>query len=191
MGLVRCARHRHDSADSAARCCDADEILLKQAVRELRGHGLILGPVRRRALPALTDPAVAPALKAVHDDPGHPWTVESLGTRAGTPLSAIEQRTRYTSEFAFAKAFKRRFGSPPAAYRQQVRTAGDEQADTTDGVEWKFQQFQWKLEAEALIERRASAPSRSAEPTPLFRCGGSARGTARRPRDSCPRSSRS
>ncbi|MFD0262325.1 AraC family transcriptional regulator [Kitasatospora indigofera] len=113
---------------------------------------------------ALTDPAVAPALKAIHDDPGHPWTVESLGTRAGlsraafarrfasvvgeppltyltnwrmataarllhhsaAPLSTVAQHTGYTSEFAFAKAFKRHFGAPPGAYRRQVRTAGDE-----------------------------------------------------------------
>ncbi|MFJ7157221.1 AraC family transcriptional regulator [Streptomyces sp. NPDC101118] len=113
---------------------------------------------------ALTDPAVAPALKAIHDDPGHPWTVESLGTRAGlsraafarrfasvvgeppltyltnwrmataarllhrspAPLSTIAQQTGYTSEFAFAKAFKRHFGSPPGTYRRQAGTAGGE-----------------------------------------------------------------
>lgn len=113
---------------------------------------------------ALTDPVVAPALKAIHDDPGHPWTVESLGARAGlsraafarrfasvvgepplayltnwrmataarllrrsqTPLSAIAQHTGYTSEFAFAKAFKRHFGSAPGAYRKQVETVDGE-----------------------------------------------------------------
>ncbi|MEZ0108492.1 AraC-like DNA-binding protein [Catenulispora sp. EB89] len=110
---------------------------------------------------ALDDPVVAPALQAIHDDPGHPWTVESLGERAGlsraafarrfatvvgdppltyltdwrmvtaarmlrqsgAPLAAIAQRNGYTSEFAFAKAFKRRFGMPPGAYRKELRQA--------------------------------------------------------------------
>lgn len=112
---------------------------------------------------ALDDPLVAPALQAIHDDPGHAWTVESLGERAGLsraafarrfatvvgeppltyltswrmvtaarmlrqsgdPLSAIAERNGYTSEFAFAKAFKRQFGLPPGAYRRELRTAGD------------------------------------------------------------------
>ena len=110
---------------------------------------------------ALNDPLIAPALKAIHDDPAHPWTVESLGSRAGLsraafarrfatvvgepPLSylttwrmavaarmlretvdslgAVAESTGYTSEFAFAKAFKRHFGAPPGAYRRERRTA--------------------------------------------------------------------
>ncbi|WP_072655558.1 helix-turn-helix domain-containing protein [Kitasatospora aureofaciens] len=46
--------------------------------------------------------------------------------RGPAPLSTIAQHTGYTSEFAFAKAFKRHFGSPPGAYRKQLRTAADE-----------------------------------------------------------------
>ncbi|MFJ8039039.1 AraC family transcriptional regulator [Kitasatospora sp. NPDC096147] len=110
---------------------------------------------------ALNDPLIAPALKAIHDDPGHPWTVESLGSRAGLsraafarrfstvvgepplsylttwrmavaarslresadPLGTVAERAGYTSEFAFAKAFKRHFGAPPGAYRRERRAA--------------------------------------------------------------------
>lgn len=110
---------------------------------------------------ALTDPLIAPVLRAIHDDPGRPWTVESLGDEAGlsraafarrfnalvgeppltylttwrmttaarllretdTSLSGIAERTGYTSEFAFAKAFKRQYGIPPGAYRRQSRAA--------------------------------------------------------------------
>ncbi|MEU9143593.1 AraC family transcriptional regulator [Streptomyces sp. NPDC048349] len=110
---------------------------------------------------ALNDPLIAPALKAIHDDPAHPWTVESLGSRAGLSraafarrfttvvgepplsylttwrmalaarmlretvgsLSAVAENVGYTSEFAFAKAFKRHFGAPPGAYRRERRTA--------------------------------------------------------------------
>jgi AraC-like DNA-binding protein len=105
---------------------------------------------------ALTDPLIAPALKAMHGDPAHPWTIESLGRQAGLSraafarrftsvvgeptlsylttwrmataarmlsetgdaLSIIASRTGYTSEFAFAKAFKRHFGAPPGTYRR-------------------------------------------------------------------------
>ena len=56
---------------------------------------------------ALDDPVVAPALQAIHDDPGHPWTVESLGMRAGLSRAA----------------FARRFGMPPGAYRRELREA--------------------------------------------------------------------
>ncbi|MER5935232.1 helix-turn-helix transcriptional regulator [Streptomyces sp. NPDC002054] len=53
-------------------------------------------------------------------------TAARLLHQSPTPLSTIAQHTGYTSEFAFAKAFKRHFGSPPGAYRKQVKTAGDE-----------------------------------------------------------------
>ncbi len=104
---------------------------------------------------ALSDPAVAAALRAVHGDPARPWTVEELGARAGLsraafarrftalvgrpplayltwwrmttagrmlregdePLRSIAARTGYTSEFAFAKAFKREYGVAPGQYR--------------------------------------------------------------------------
>lgn len=38
------------------------------------------------------------------------------------PVQAVAQRTGYTSEFAFAKAFKREHGLAPGRYRQQSRT---------------------------------------------------------------------
>ncbi|MFB7383619.1 AraC family transcriptional regulator [Kitasatospora purpeofusca] len=110
---------------------------------------------------ALNDPLIAPALKAIHDDPAHPWTVESLGGRAGlsraafarrftavvgepplsylttwrmaiaarmlretgASLSDVAENAGYTSEFAFARAFKRHFGAPPGAYRRERRVA--------------------------------------------------------------------
>jgi AraC-like DNA-binding protein len=103
----------------------------------------------------LGDPAVNAALRAVHDDPAHPWTVEDLGKEAGlsraafarrftmlvgrpplayltwwrltlaarlltegdAPLAAIAQRVGYSSEYAFATAFKREYGMAPGRYR--------------------------------------------------------------------------
>ncbi|MGW0907953.1 AraC family transcriptional regulator [Streptomyces sp. NPDC002853] len=114
---------------------------------------------------ALADPAVAAALRAVHGDPAHPWTVENLGALAGLsraafarrfaatvgtpplayltwwrmtaagrllreedlPLRQVAERSGYTSEFAFSKAFKREFGVAPGQYRR-LRAAGHDVA---------------------------------------------------------------
>ncbi|MEV6325348.1 AraC family transcriptional regulator [Nocardia sp. NPDC051787] len=108
---------------------------------------------------ALADSSISVALRDIHDDPAHPWTVEQLAGRArlsraafakrfvqlvgrsplayvtwwrmtmaaralrdtDEPLAAIATRTGYTSEFAFAKAFKREFGSAPGGYRRTAR----------------------------------------------------------------------
>ncbi|MDL4817856.1 AraC family transcriptional regulator [Actinomadura opuntiae] len=105
---------------------------------------------------ALRDPAVAAALRAVHDEPGRPWTVRSLACRADLsraafarrftatvgapplayltwwrmtvaarllrdtdlPLRSVAERVGYTSEFAFAKAFKREFAEAPGRFRE-------------------------------------------------------------------------
>ncbi len=105
---------------------------------------------------ALGDPAVAGALRALHDDPARSWTVQELGTLSGLsraafarrftalvgrsplayltwwrmttagrllrtddlPLRAVAQRSGYSSEFAFAKAFKREYGVAPGQYRK-------------------------------------------------------------------------
>lgn len=108
---------------------------------------------------ALGDPAISAALHALHRDPALPWTVETLGARAGLSraafsrrfttligqppltyltwwrmttaarllresdalLSEVAARIGYTSEFAFANAFKREYGIAPGAYRRQGR----------------------------------------------------------------------
>jgi AraC-like DNA-binding protein len=110
---------------------------------------------------ALHDPAVATALRAIHNAPGRQWTVEELGMRAGlsraafarrfaalvgqppltyltwwrmtlaarllrdsdAPLVAIARKVGYTSEFAFAHAFKREYGSAPGGFRRAPVTA--------------------------------------------------------------------
>ena len=107
---------------------------------------------------ALADPAVAAALRAIHGDPAHPWTVGELGATGGLSRAAfarrftalvgeppltyltwwrlttagrllrtddlslrqVAERVGYTSEFAFAKAFKREYGAAPGQYRRQA-----------------------------------------------------------------------
>ncbi|GAA2143817.1 AraC family transcriptional regulator [Glycomyces algeriensis] len=53
---------------------------------------------------ALRDSAVAPALRAIHGDPGRQWTVEELGAQARL------------SRAAFARRFTRLVGQPPLTY---------------------------------------------------------------------------
>jgi len=110
---------------------------------------------------AINDPSISSALAAIHEDPAHPWTVETLGARCGlsrsafaerftamvgeppltyltwwrmttggrllcesdAPLSAIAQHVGYSSEFAFAKAFKREFGIAPGRFRRTPSTS--------------------------------------------------------------------
>ena len=117
---------------------------------------------------ALSDPAISAALQAIHRDPAHRWTVETLAAQAGLsraafsrrftaligqgpgtylawwrlsiaasmlratdqPLSEVATRIGYTSEFAFANAFKRHHGIAPGKYRSQ-RTANP--ATTREG----------------------------------------------------------
>ncbi|MFE2640393.1 cupin domain-containing protein [Streptomyces scopuliridis] len=55
-------------------------------------------------LSALSDPQLAPALRDLHTDLAHPWTVEELARRAGM------------SRAAFAAAFKRKTGDSPINY---------------------------------------------------------------------------
>lgn len=50
------------------------------------------------------DPLVGPALRLIHDDPAHPWTVASLATKAGA------------SRAAFARRFAALVGEPPMTY---------------------------------------------------------------------------
>jgi AraC-like DNA-binding protein len=105
---------------------------------------------------ALNDPPTTAALRAIHHDPAHPWTVAALAAEAGlsrapfarrfndlvgqppltyltwwrmitasrllrdsdAPLSLVAAQVGYTSEFAFANAFKRGYGIAPGRYRR-------------------------------------------------------------------------
>jgi AraC-like DNA-binding protein len=53
---------------------------------------------------ALTDPVVAAALAALHEDPAHPWSIATLGDRVGLSRAALTRR------------FTALVGRPPMAY---------------------------------------------------------------------------
>ncbi|ADB49944.1 AraC family transcriptional regulator [Conexibacter woesei] len=58
---------------------------------------------------ALEDPAAGPALRAIHSDPAHQWTVAELAALAGL------------SRAAFARRFSERVGEAPLAYLTRWR----------------------------------------------------------------------
>lgn len=63
---------------------------------------------------ALADPALEPALRAIHAEPGRAWTVDELGRESGL------------SRAAFARRFTAAVGEPPLGYLKSWRmtTAG-------------------------------------------------------------------
>lgn len=64
---------------------------------------------------ALQDPVVGPAVRAVHDDPAHDWTVATLAQRSGL------------SRAAFVRRFSQAVGEPPLTYvtRWRMTAAAD------------------------------------------------------------------
>jgi AraC-like DNA-binding protein len=117
------------------------------------------GPTVAGWAAALSDPVVAVALAAIHENPAQAWSVQTLADRAtisraalarkftavvgrtplgyltwwrmvmacrqltstNAPIRSIAQSSGYTSEYAFAKAFKREMGVAPGNYRSGAR----------------------------------------------------------------------
>ncbi|WP_062351956.1 AraC family transcriptional regulator [Herbidospora yilanensis] len=60
---------------------------------------------------AQSDPLIGPALRLIHDDPAHPWTVASMAEKVGA------------SRAAFARRFAALVGEPPLTYLTGWRIA--------------------------------------------------------------------
>lgn len=61
------------------------------------------------------------------------WRMQVAARRLGDrrlSLARAAEQVGYTSEFAFAKAFKRVTGRTPGVYRRSLRTAGEPAAET-------------------------------------------------------------
>jgi AraC-like DNA-binding protein len=74
---------------------------------------------------AHSDPEIGQALRLIHDNPAHPWTVAELATKVGT------------SRARFAQRFAELVGQPPMAYLTQWRVyqAADLLTETDATVE--------------------------------------------------------
>ena len=73
---------------------------------------------------ALADKQMAPAISAMHADPAHRWSLQSLAERAGMSRSS------------FAEKFKATVGTPPMEYLTQWRMmlAGERLANTGEPI---------------------------------------------------------
>jgi AraC-like DNA-binding protein len=78
-------------------------------VQVLRAHLAEPGPVQSGWLRAINDPRIAPALRLMHGDPGHPWQLGELAKAAAM------------SRTTFALHFKSITGISPLAYLTEWR----------------------------------------------------------------------
>ncbi|MDG4663623.1 AraC family transcriptional regulator [Mycobacterium sp. 236(2023)] len=85
------------------------EVLLIEAAR--LHADLDLGGAQRGLIAGLTDPVLAPALRALHADVSRGWTVEGLA------------RVAAVSRAVFAQRFTRTMGMPPMQYLLEWRVA--------------------------------------------------------------------
>ncbi len=93
-------------------------------VEIVRRHLEALPPDRTGWLAALGDPHVGPALAALHERPGDPWTLDRLARAAGLARSS------------FAERFAALLGEPPMQYltRWRMQVAAHLLATTHDGL---------------------------------------------------------
>jgi transcriptional regulator GlxA family with amidase domain len=77
------------------------DVLLVEAIR---AYAAGVQGIRTGWLGALSDPRLGRALRAIHEDIAHPWTVARLASMAGM------------SRAAFAALFARQIGQPPLGY---------------------------------------------------------------------------
>ncbi len=86
------------------------EVVVLQLLRWLLDHPQEVG-VRPGLIAGLSDPRLARALVAMHDNPGDPWTLERMAGCAGM------------SRTAFANTFRELVGQTPAGYLTGWRIA--------------------------------------------------------------------
>jgi AraC-like DNA-binding protein len=97
------------------------DVALVQILRELFTTNQHTAPAWFRAS---SDPHLGPALRAVHADPGHPWTVAELAAHASL------------SRAAFARRFNQEVGVAPLTYLTDWRMAlaRERLRDSADGI---------------------------------------------------------
>jgi AraC-like DNA-binding protein len=88
-----------------------DRLLDVALVQALRAHLLDAGAEAPGWFRAMDDPSLAEALRAIHDDPAHPWTVGELASHA------------HLSRTAFARRFSDVLAQPPLQYVTDWRMA--------------------------------------------------------------------
>jgi AraC-like DNA-binding protein len=139
LGMLPTIVHIRNESDQAALRWSVERMM--QELREPRpggflvaehlAHMMLLLALRLHVtegrvgwLFALADKQIGAAISAIHDDPGHPWTLPELAKRA------------FMSRSTFALKFKAMVGVSPMEYltRWRMLLAGDRLASTRDSV---------------------------------------------------------
>lgn len=102
-------------------------MMLIQVLRQHLAEGVKDGAAAGRSpswLFSLADKQMSAAISAMHDDPAHPWTLQTLAAHAGMSRSL------------FARRFKETVGESPMEYltRWRMMLAGDRLQDPHDSV---------------------------------------------------------
>jgi len=100
----------------------AQQLAYMMLVQALRLH--LADGVKGSWLSALADKQMSAAITAMHDDPGHTWTLQTLAERAGMSRSI------------FALRFKETVGATPMEYltRWRMLLAGDRLKNSRDSI---------------------------------------------------------
>jgi AraC-like DNA-binding protein len=99
-----------------------EHLVLVMLVQVLRAHLATAGEDAPGLLAALADPVVAPALRAMHARPAHPWTVAELAATAAVSRSTLAAR------------FSRALGNGPLEHltRWRIELAAERLRDGSD-----------------------------------------------------------
>ena len=98
-------------ADRAGRSLILEHLLEVLVLEAMRHPAEQLAATPPGLLAGLAEPGISAVLRAMHDDPGRPWSLDGLANVAGMSRSG------------FAARFARVVGKPPRAYLQEWRMA--------------------------------------------------------------------
>ncbi|MDI1451110.1 AraC family transcriptional regulator [Polyangium sp. 6x1] len=115
-GATRLRRIVELIAEETGACLPGRSLILERLVEVLLVEALRFRPAEaatqeKGLLAGLSDPALARALRSMHEDVAHKWTVAALARTAGM------------SRAAFSERFTRRVGMPPMEYLLEWRIA--------------------------------------------------------------------
>jgi AraC-like DNA-binding protein len=102
----------------------AQQLAYTMLIQALRLHLADAASPRRGWLSALADKHMSVAITSMHNDPGHPWTLQSLAGRVGMSRSV------------FALHFRETVGATPMEYltRWRMLLAADRLRNSSDGL---------------------------------------------------------
>ncbi|MGA7156897.1 MAG: AraC family transcriptional regulator [Acidobacteriaceae bacterium] len=136
----------------------AQQLAYMMLIQALRLHLADTTSARTGWLSALADPSMCAAISAMHEAPGHPWTLQSLASRIGMSRSV------------FALRFKQIVGATPLEYltRWRMLLAADRLQQATDSISTIARSLGYESESafsKAFRRQMGCSPRQYAKPT--------------------------